>query len=258
MTHLLSLSDINTTINHEPRLQDVLIGEKLGLAQPLNIRQVIEANKDELSSYGEVFTQHVKTGQKGGRPSVSYWLNEAQTLLICMFSKTEKAAEVRKAVIETFMAWRRGQLSGTEPATITKAQAGELYQLILERAGEDKASITYFRTRFNNHFRLASYKDLAAAKFEEALAYIPTMPDKEKKQLALPAPETPPIPSICRRILDTYYCQSFDLERDLKCLNAVDFQHDMAPFLVQGLVDRLLVAHQTLQAQIAEVAFKRS
>ena len=60
--------------------------------------------------------------------------------------------------------------------TITKAQQGELATLIAERfpSGKDRP---YAWSRFNNHFRLASYKDLPANRFEEACEYIKTMPE---------------------------------------------------------------------------------
>ncbi|WP_085090269.1 hypothetical protein [Azospirillum oryzae] len=41
-----------------------------------------------------------------------YWLNEGQVLVICMLSRTPQAAQVRKEVIEVFMAYRRGLLTG--------------------------------------------------------------------------------------------------------------------------------------------------
>ena len=77
-------------------------------------------------------------------------------------------------VIRVFLA----QVGRTLPApeTITKAQQGELSTLIAERfpSGKDRP---YAWSRFNNHFRLASYKDLPANRFEEACEYIKTMPE---------------------------------------------------------------------------------
>ena len=63
-----------------------------------------------------------------------------------------------------------------EPEAITKAQQGELATLIAERfpSGKDRP---YAWSRFNNHFRLASYKDLPANRFGEACEYIKTMQD---------------------------------------------------------------------------------
>lgn len=104
----LSLTDIESD-SDEPRIKDVRLGERLGMAQPLNIREAIESNRAELERYGEVFTRSVKTSAKGGRPGCAYYLNEPQTLLLCMLSRTERAADVRQEVIKVFMAWRRSE-----------------------------------------------------------------------------------------------------------------------------------------------------
>ena len=70
------------------------------------------------------------------------------------------------------------------PEAITKSQQGELATLIAERfpSGKDRP---YAWSRFNNHFRLASYKDLPASRFGEACEYIRTMPEQMP---ALPRP----------------------------------------------------------------------
>lgn len=138
MTGLISLDDITSFDGPEPRIRDVILGARLGLAQPLNIRKVVEANRRELGMHGEVFTHHVKTSDKGGRPSLVYYLNEAQALLICMFSRTPKAAEVRKALIEVFQAYRHGQVA--LPSTVkrmvrpTREQIAEMRRLWAEGA----------------------------------------------------------------------------------------------------------------------------
>ena len=68
------------------------------------------------------------------------------------------------------------------PTEITKAQAGELAALLAERfpVGKDRP---YAWSRFNNHFRLASYKDLPASRFEEATNYIQQMQAKNGEYL---------------------------------------------------------------------------
>ena len=57
--------------------------------------------------------------------------------------------------------------TGSYSVSISKAQQGELATLIAERfpSGKDRP---YAWSRFNNHFRLASYKDLPSSRFEEA------------------------------------------------------------------------------------------
>lgn len=91
-----------------------------------------------------------------------------------------------------FQKWLAGEVlpairkTGSYSVSISKAQQGELATLIAERfpSGKDRP---YAWSRFNNHFRLASYKDLPASRFEEACEYIKTMPEPVP---ALPKPET--------------------------------------------------------------------
>jgi prophage antirepressor-like protein len=74
--------------------------------------------------------------------------------------------------------------TGSYSVSISKAQQGELATLIAERfpSGKDRPCAW---SRFNNHFRLASYKDLPTNRFEEACEYIKTMPEQIP---ALPRP----------------------------------------------------------------------
>lgn len=65
------------------------------------------------------------------------------------------------------------------PNLITTAQQGELATLIAERFPDGK-SRPYAWSRFNNHFRIASYKNLPAAKFAEACDYITSLPVKQE------------------------------------------------------------------------------
>ncbi|QQR69078.1 MAG: hypothetical protein IPI58_09715 [Alphaproteobacteria bacterium] len=106
----LTVSDLNTAINHEPRVRDLAIAERLGLANPRSIREMIDANKAELESYGSLSAvpTMIAIGKGGQREVTEYWLNEAQALLLCTFSRTAQAAQVRRSLITVFMDWRRG------------------------------------------------------------------------------------------------------------------------------------------------------
>ena len=103
----LSISNLNTDFDDEPRVQDLVLAKALGFARPRNIRDLIERNKLELETYGSLA---VRRGAYRGQALTEYWLNEGQALLICMFSRSKKAAQIRKLLIEIFMAFRRGQL----------------------------------------------------------------------------------------------------------------------------------------------------
>jgi hypothetical protein len=105
----LSRTDL-VQMETEPRVLDVRLGAALGFERPRDVRKIIERNKSELSMHGEVCATVAQTSARGGRPSTEYLLNEPQALLLCMFSRTACASEVRRELIRVFMEWRRGAL----------------------------------------------------------------------------------------------------------------------------------------------------
>jgi len=112
----LKLYDLDN--DGEPRVLDTDLAERLGMANSLHIRtNVIARHRDELETYGTLFFEVKKTF---GRPSKVYYLNEQQALLVVMYSRTEKAAELRREIIQVFHAWRHGRLvpanASTKPA----------------------------------------------------------------------------------------------------------------------------------------------
>ncbi|MGY0782108.1 hypothetical protein ACW7BC_29880 [Azospirillum argentinense] len=114
----------------EPRISDLVLAERLGMADPHMIRRLIERNRAELETYGEVSVTVTETSQKGGRPGKAYYLNEGQALVICALSRTPQAALVRRQIIEVFLAYRRGVLPVAEEQQQTIAHlAAELADL---------------------------------------------------------------------------------------------------------------------------------
>jgi len=142
----------------EPRVSDVQLQEVLGYSRIGKLRDLINKHLEELGGYGEVFHQTgvkphtteiygqtdakiydrgllARTGpkpisSKGGRPTTTYYLNEQQAVLVCMFSRTPKAAEARRQIIEVFVAWRRGELGGRDqhPELIAKDPFDEVIE----------------------------------------------------------------------------------------------------------------------------------
>jgi hypothetical protein len=122
------MADLTTqhleAIDGEPRIFDLTLAEHLGFARPRTIRQLIERSMAELESYGLIAA---RCSAYHNRQFTEYWLNEAQALLVCLLSRTEKAAEVRRAVIAVFTAWRHGELGARRnPADLSKAQRKKL------------------------------------------------------------------------------------------------------------------------------------
>lgn len=100
---------VSTAHDGEPRVLDVDLGKALGFERPRDVRDLISTHAEELSAYGIMRRTAAQTGRRG-RPPLLFHLNEQQSLLVCMFARTDKAADVRRAVIETFAAWRNGTL----------------------------------------------------------------------------------------------------------------------------------------------------
>ena len=110
MTREILIADLQP-IRGEPRIRDIKIGEALGFDRANSVRVLIKRNMAELLDYGTVhqIDALVRRPQGGTVAGCEFWLNEPQTILLCMFSNTPAAAAVRKQVIDVFMAWRQGK-----------------------------------------------------------------------------------------------------------------------------------------------------
>lgn len=95
-----------TVLDDEPRVRDLDLAERLGFSRPRAIRQMIERNRAELEAYGPLATLR---GKSRGQDFTEYYPNEEQSLLISTLSNTPAASAVRRALITTFVALRRGQ-----------------------------------------------------------------------------------------------------------------------------------------------------
>jgi hypothetical protein len=93
----------------EVRISDARLAILLGYAQPRYIRDIIRTNKDELLTHGFLRRFTAKIDGRG-RPEKSFMLNEAQAILVTMFSRTQRAAEARRQIVQVFIAWRHGHL----------------------------------------------------------------------------------------------------------------------------------------------------
>jgi len=107
----LSKADL-TVMENEPRVRDRDLGRRLGFSRDRVVRDLIKRHLPELETHGLAprIAAPIVSGKGRVQHVQEYWLNEAQALLICMFSETAQAAEVRRQVISVFLAWRRGEL----------------------------------------------------------------------------------------------------------------------------------------------------
>lgn len=137
----LAISDL-TPMGGEPRVSDRRLSEILGFEREDYVRRLIVRHITEIKSWGVLHQTDGKPSVQGGRPTQTYWLNEGQAILICIFSRTDKAAEVRYQIITVYMAYRRGELvqEANMPApvdqTVVTLQRLEKRLEALEAAGK--------------------------------------------------------------------------------------------------------------------------
>ena len=99
---VFSPRDINTTINHEPRMQDLRLAEALGFSDIHKIRNLIERHRKSLNRFGELISAMVAENRKRGRPGKEYWLNKKQCLYLCAKSETANATDITIQMVEVF------------------------------------------------------------------------------------------------------------------------------------------------------------
>lgn len=103
--------DLDASSEDEPRVRDVDVASRAGLAQPRDVRRVIEKNWDELSAYGEIRISALGAQFRRGPKGREYWLNEEQATALLAMLKTPLARQLRIALVKLFVAYRRGLLA---------------------------------------------------------------------------------------------------------------------------------------------------
>lgn len=105
----------------EPRALDTDIAERAGMAQPRNVRQVIENNREELEEHGAILERTVRVPSRNRhgemeREVPAYYLNEGQALNLLSLLRTEAAKKFRPLLIKVFLAYRRRDVPTQVPA----------------------------------------------------------------------------------------------------------------------------------------------
>jgi len=122
MPNCITLSDLNSSINNEPRVAHQKLAKALGFKYPHKFKHLIERNIEELQRYGEIVSTvdgikiDSETNPKGaGRKGVTLWLNEPQSVISTLRSDAPKAPDARQEVVEVFIAYRHGQIKQDAP-----------------------------------------------------------------------------------------------------------------------------------------------
>lgn len=132
-------------------------------------------DKDEYSMF------YIGYSGARGNPNANA-VNESGLYSLILRSNKPEAKRFRKWVTSEVLPSIRK--TGQYVMRITPEQKGELQRLIAQRFPEGKHR-PYAWSRFNNHFGIASYKDLPQRRFSEAVEYIKTMPLKSEDEYVL-------------------------------------------------------------------------
>lgn len=69
-----------------------------GAVRPNEVKTVVDEHVEEFEGFGNLLALPVNSGQRG-RPGEEYWLNFEQALLLCVFLRSTRAADVRRVLI---------------------------------------------------------------------------------------------------------------------------------------------------------------
>ena len=150
-------------------------------------RDVVRAIENLMSQLPEEalrnFAHTPYTNEQNGETYPAYRLTRDGFTLLAMGFTGKKALAFKLAYIDAFNRMERELYGKAEqlPHLINTDQAGEISALIAERFPEGKHR-PYAWSRFNNHFRIARYRELPASRFAEACAYIQAMPIKDGEE----------------------------------------------------------------------------
>lgn len=134
------MSDLTLVpVNGEPRILDLQLAERLGFDRPRKIRDLISRNIEKLKQINICPTVgQIHDGP--GRPTKAYYLDQKQSIFLCMKADTANAFEVQLEIIDVFAAYLRGESGlsarparSEEEVLVTISGTWKTYALFLEQ-----------------------------------------------------------------------------------------------------------------------------
>lgn len=182
MSNITTLSFETTTFNiidqhGKSWLRSGQIAEALGYSDQSSINRIYSRRADEFTS---TMTGTVKLTDPNGDLQDTRIFSLRGAHLLAMFARTEKAKAFRVWLLDLIE--REGSQAPAIPAlpaTISEQQCQHLQELVqlVVQSGKQTHGETW--KRFHNKMRVASYRNLPAAQFESAVAYLKGKLDDE-------------------------------------------------------------------------------
>lgn len=155
LSHSSSSAFPLTVLSGEPRVYDIILGERLGFDRPINIRNMIKRNMDKLQTFGPLSI--VERVINGGNAR-EFYLNQKQSIFICMKSETDRAFDVQVEIVRVFDAYLNGELKPVAPQTF--AQALRLAAEQQERIEQQQQELEATRPKALFHDQVVSSETL--------------------------------------------------------------------------------------------------
>lgn len=217
MTQALTFNDITLTIIfHQNSLwiRAAELARALGLSREDKVAQIYQRHADEFTSDMTQLIENVVEPQNEVFQNLSAGRCRIFSLrgchLVAMFARTPVAKAFRRWVLDVLEKYAAEQTALSAPgpdAALTPDQQCTLQAVVkgkVESIPADRRPRGLYPqiwSRFNNHFRLASYKQLPQSRLSEGIAYLMAMElpaalptGKESLTVApAPAPYTPPV-----------------------------------------------------------------
>lgn len=135
----------------EPRIRDVDLAERLGFAQPRDVRKLIRRYEKSgdlsgVSMRATVARIEIRPGVFRNDTVNEYWLTEADALFVVTKSETPRANAITREVIDVFLAWRRGHLKPAPapvpaPVDVAALVKATVQELLASRLGDGAPTI---------------------------------------------------------------------------------------------------------------------
>lgn len=119
---------------HEPRIQDIELGERLGFDRPLAIRDLIKRivrteNPSGFTVVRTVRMTQMPTGAARKTTAHEFWLTEEEALYVAARSETPKARAITREMIRVFMLARRGLLPQQANDSLARACLAQIAEV---------------------------------------------------------------------------------------------------------------------------------
>lgn len=139
-------------IDDLPRVNDLVLAEKLEFAEPRAIRKLIEREKnlERLSRRGRLYSEPRDTASRGGPAGNVYWLTKWQAIKICMWSEAPNADAVQDEIADVFDAYTDGKLVPAGQAPATNDMFGQLFRTVKDVAN-NVLRLVSSNERIENH-----------------------------------------------------------------------------------------------------------